>query len=287
MTVPDLDLVQSRLSKAGLDENQVQLYINRTLYLLDYINSSAGPTPAGLFRAFAKRITIRSKRSRRSLEFSQVLLVAKIIKKTRNHQKGIRSRKYKVNMNCYKQDIEVTQSDVERARRAFRALSEAKRDQTLEWLNEACEHALSFGVYFAKYQVPDGWYALPQKDIAAVFLANKIRNRLSYGNRTDSSTRRQEELLLQQLTFYEDAIKNPELRRSEVFANAVQGLEMETRSQYLYYVRDLIQVVVKNAKKQELLIALDGANILADDADAIRGLVNDYLVKTTTYSLTF
>lgn len=287
MTVPDVGMVQLRLANAGLSETQVHLYLYRALYLLDYINSSAGPTPAGLFRALAKRIRIKSKRTCKDLEFSQVLLNAKIIKKTRNHQKGIRSRKYKVNMKSYKQAIEVPEGDVERATRAFRALSESKKDKTLEWLNEACEHASSFGVYFAKNEIPQGWYAIPQKDIATAFLASKVRNRLTFGNRTDSKTRRQEELLLQQLAEYEAAVKNPELRRSKPYANIVDELDMETRSQYLYYLRDLIQDVVKSAKKQKQLVALDGSNILADNADAIRGLVNDYLLKTTMYSLVF
>ena len=287
MTVPDVGMVQLRLANAGLSETQVHLYLYRALYLLDYINSSSGPTPAGLFRAFAKRIRIKSKRSCKDLEFSLVLLNAKIIKKTRNHQKGIRSRKYKVNMSSYKQAIEVPEGDAERAISAFRALSEGKKDLTLEWLSEACEHASSFGVYFAKNEVPERWYAIPQKDIAIAFLASKVRNRLTFGNRTESKTRRQEELLLQQLVEYEAAIKNPELRRSKRYANIVDELDIETRSQYLYYLRDLIQDVVKNAKKKEQLVALDGSNILADDADAVRGLVNDYLLKTTMYSLAF
>ena len=287
MTVPDVGMIQLRLSNAGLSEDQVRLYLYRALYLLDYINSSAGPTPAGLFRALAKRIRIKSKRSNKDLEFSQLLLNAKIIKKTRNHQKGIRSRKYKVNMKSYKQAIEVPEGDTERAIRAFRALSKSKKDKTLEWLNEACEHASSFGVYFAKNEVPEGWYAIPQKDIATPYLASKVRNLLTFGNRTESKTRRQEELLLQQLVEYEAAIKNPELRRGKRYANIVDELDMETRSQYLYYLRDLIQNVVKNAKKEKQLVALDSSNILADNADAIRGFVNDYLLKTTMYSLVF
>ena len=287
MTVPDVGMVQSRLRKAGLSESQIHLYLYRALYLLDYINSPSGPTPAGLFRAFAKRIRINSKRSRKDFEFSQVLLNAKIIKKTRNHQKGVKSRKYKVNMKSYKQVIEVPEGDVETATRAFRALSESKKDKTLEWLNKACGHASSFGVYFAKNEVPQGWYAIPQKDIATAFLASKVRNRLTFGNRTGSKTRRQEELLLQQLSEYEAAVNNPELRRSKPYANIVDELDMETRSQYLYYLRDMIQDVVKNAKKQKQLVALDGSNILADNADAIRRLVNDYLLKTTMYSLVF
>jgi hypothetical protein len=46
MTVPDVGMVQSRLANAGLSETQVHLYLNRALYLLDYINSSSGPTPS-------------------------------------------------------------------------------------------------------------------------------------------------------------------------------------------------------------------------------------------------
>ena len=92
---------------------------------------------------------------------------------------------------------------------------------------------------------------------------------------------------MQQLAEYEDAIKNPELRKTKRYANIVDELDMETRGQYLYYLQDLIKNVVKNAKKQEQLVALDGSNILADDADAIRGLVNDFLLKTTMYELAF
>lgn len=282
---PDIKIIESAFRGVGLSDCQIWTYLPRTLLCLDYIQSTKGYVSSTFFRCIADKITINGDK----ITYIKLLKEALLIKKTMNYIKGVRPNKYRVEEACYKQSINITKKDKERIDKAIASLSEPKMNKTLDWLNQSLQHISDGGVYFALEDIPQGWYDIPHSDIISVFLYEKLQNvlrNLMYSN----EDKIYKEMLLADIIHIERGLQDPELRKKESYLLILSSYSKYYK-EYLSFIRDVIDRVVKDCKENNVLVACEGNRIWSDKIKELRQYValhlGSHLERYTQHSIAF
>lgn len=286
---PDIEIIESAFRRVGLSDLQIRTYTPRTLLCLDYIQSTKGYVGSTFFRCIADKITINGEK----ITYIRMLKEALLIKKTMNYIKGVRPNKYRVEETCCNQSINITKKDKERIDKAIASLSEPKMNKTLDWLNQSLQHISDGGVYFALEDIPQGWYDIPHSDIISVFLYEKLQNllrNLLISGVNNNEDRIYKEMLMADIIHIENGLKDPNLRKEKLYLNILSSYNKYNK-EYLSFIRDVIDRVVKDCKQNDIKVACEGNRIWSDKIKELRQYValhlGSHLKRYTQHSIAF
>ena len=284
---PDIQIVRSALANVGLNESQIKRYTPRTLLCLDCIENTSGGKHCAFFRAIADKIKIKTED--KPINYIRLLEKSKLLKKTMNYKKGIRSNHYKVVPKSINQCIDISDEDKDRINKAIAILSAPKRNKTLEWLNKSLKHTASGGLYFALEEIPLGWYDIPHSDIISVFLHLKLVNK--WKNLNLSSIRTKEEdfdniMLKTDIINIEKGLNDPNQRKTQAYQNIIDEYG-DLHREYTLFVQNTIDDVVRECEKNEVKVASDGERIWSDNIDELRHFVSSRLLNSTQHTIAF